>query len=296
MSKSFRFIPYEIFEGAHNMAIDEAILDAHLEGSSPVTLRVYGWQPHAVSLGYAQKFSKEQFENFENRGFAVVRRPTGGRAVLHTGELTYSFVASSADKASTARDASYDSSGTTLTSNGNDGVLGTSIAQAYMQICEGLLNAMKILGVELSVGAASRSYKDFHDCFQATTNADLHYHGKKMIGSAQLRRHNAVLQHGSILLDQSQELMTDLLGVKSSRKEISTNPNGADSQNNVSAARHANLFEVLDKSLSIDEMQDALRKGFEEAFGSPFENGELTDRERKLAESYRAKYEFHSLV
>lgn len=293
MSKSFRFIPYEIFEGAHNMAIDEAILDAHLEGSSPVTLRIYGWQPHAVSLGYAQKFSKEQVENFEKRGFAVVRRPTGGRAVLHTGELTYSFVASSANEASTASDASDGGSGTTIANNDKDGVLGTSIARAYMQICEGLLNAMKILGVELSVGTASRSYKDFHDCFQATTNADLHYNGKKMIGSAQLRRHNAVLQHGSILLNQSQELMTDLLGVKSSKKEPSMNSN---STNNMSEPRHANLFEVLDKTLSIDEMQEALRKGFEEAFGSPFENGELTDRERKLAESYRAKYEFHSLV
>jgi|AGTN01.2.fsa_nt_gi Lipoate-protein ligase A len=262
MSKSFRFIPYEIFEGAHNMAIDEAILDAHREGASPATLRIYGWQPHAVSLGYAQKFSKEQVETFEKRGFAVVRRPTGGRAVLHTGELTYSFVASTVGDSS-------------------DGVLGTSVAQAYMQICQGLLNAMAILGVELSVGSASRSYKDFHDCFQATTNADLHYNGKKMIGSAQLRRGNAVLQHGSILLEQPQELMADLLGGTPSAPGVT---------------RHANLFEVLESSLSVDEMQDALKKGFEEAFDSPFAKGELTEWERQLAESYRTKYEFPSLV
>jgi len=289
MSKAFRFIPHELFEGAHNMAIDEAILDAHLEGSSPVTLRIYGWKPHAVSLGYAQKFSKEQVENFESRGFAVVRRPTGGRAVLHTGELTYSFVACTACDDKT-------------------GVLGSSIAQAYMQICQGLLNAVAILGVELSVGTASRAYKDFNDCFQATTNADLHYNGKKMIGSAQLRRHNAVLQHGSILLHQSQELMTELLGAKSSFKEGSKKQEGIDLQdgttgdavsekrNNASIQRHANLFEIIGKELTVDEMQDALKKGFEEAFGSPFEKGEITLRELQLAESYRTKYEFHSLV
>lgn len=271
------------------MAIDEAILDAHLEGSSPVTLRIYGWKPHAVSIGYAQKFSKEQVENFEGSGFAVVRRPTGGRAVLHTGELTYSFVASTAG-------------------DDKDGVLGTSISQAYMQICQGLLNAMATLGVELSVGTASRSYKDFNDCFQATTNADLHYNGKKMIGSAQLRRHNAVLQHGSILLNQSQELMTELLGAKSSFKESSKNFDEFQSYSGTAEdtdsekiggrtrQRHANLFEILGKELTVAEMQEALKKGFEKAFGSTFEKGEITLPERQLAESYRTKYEFHSLV
>lgn len=294
------------------MAIDEAILDAHLEGSSPATLRIYGWQPHAVSLGYAQKFSKEQFEAFENRGFAVVRRPTGGRAVLHTGELTYSFVASSANAASTARDATGGVVGTIIASNSNDGILGTSIAQAYMQICQGLLNAMKILGAELSVGAASRSYKDFHDCFQATTNADLHYNGKKMIGSAQLRRHNAVLQHGSILLNQPQDLMAELLRVNKKSSEASKDSesstgsessklaessNGSDGNDSaLGGTRHANLFEVLDQALSVVELQNALRKGFEKAFASPFETGKLTDRERQLAQSYRRKYDFIPLV
>src|SRR5687768_17097271 len=118
MSNHWRFIPYAVHDAADNMAIDEAILDAHLEGLVSPTLRIYGWEPRAVSIGYGQKLSYTVESRIRSRGYDVVRRPTGGRAVLHEYELTYSFVGSAghADELS--------------------GALSDSVIGAYKQICQ----------------------------------------------------------------------------------------------------------------------------------------------------------------
>jgi lipoate-protein ligase A len=264
MGKNWRLVTYSVHNAADNMAIDEAILDAHLAGESPPTLRLYGWKPEAVSIGYGQKISPAVEERIHSRGFDIVRRATGGRAVLHAHELTYSFVGSAHQGGGADGD--------------KNSFLSDSVVKAYKQICEGLIRAFRELGLELSLGASSSDYRNAHDCFLATTSADLHYNGKKMIGSAQLRRRNAVLQHGSILLDQPQDLMSNLL-----RDSVSTEP--------ASGTRHANLFDVLGEAVSLERLEGAMKAGFESAFEQTLENGELSLFEQNLLEEYRIRYQ-----
>ncbi|MBX3074897.1 lipoate--protein ligase family protein [Candidatus Obscuribacterales bacterium] len=288
MSKSWRLIPYSVHDAADNMAIDEAILDAHLSGQSPPTLRLYGWKPPAVSIGYGQKLSAPVEERIRSHGFDIVRRATGGRAVLHSHELTYSFIGSA-------------------TSGGSDedAFLSESVVKAYKQICEGLIQAFQELGLELSLGASSAEYRNAHDCFLATTSADLHYQGKKMIGSAQLRRKTAVLQHGSILLDQPQDLMRTLLRDSASKfadgGEVSdatkfsvdaerTDSSLSESEENMNQ-RHANLYEIVREKVTIERLQESMKAGFETAFQHPLVEGGLTDHEKSLAAQHRIKYQ-----
>jgi len=263
------------------MAIDEAILDAHLSGIVPPTLRVYGWEPRAVSIGYGQKLSETVESRIKARGYDVVRRPTGGRAVLHDFELTYSFVGSAG--------------------GADDGALSESVIVAYKQICQGLIHAFKGLGVDLELGESSSNYKDAQDCFLATTSADLHYHGKKMIGSAQLRRKSAVLQHGSILLNQPQHLMAQLLSDPASVPNMNAigdktaSHTGTANDTAVETAadtqRHANLFEIVGEKVKINRLEDALMLGFERAFFHPFRDESLTSEEMHMAQQYRARYQ-----
>jgi len=272
MINNWRLLTYSIHEPAANMAIDEAILDAHLEGKVPPTLRLYGWEPPAVSIGYGQKLSTQLAERIRNRGFDIVRRQTGGRAVLHANELTYSFVGSS-----TSAD------GLNSGQNIEQGVLSSSILSAYKQICQGLILSFRRLGVELELGSSLTPYKDNHDCFLATTSADLHFQGKKLVGSAQLRRRHAVLQHGSILLNQPQDLMRSLLTGSESSSSVD--------EGDDAPARHANLFEILAEDVPISRLQDCLRCGFEEAFQTEFSLADaLSPFEAALAEQYQSRY------
>jgi len=247
MKDNWRLIDYECFDAATNMALDEAILDAHIAGAVPATLRFYGWAPPAVSIGYGQKLPEKARERITARGFDVVRRPTGGRAVLHLDELTYSFVGSGKN-------------------------LGSSVIESYKKICQALILGFKNLGVDVEIGKGQAAGSQMHDCFTATTTADLHYKGKKIVGSAQLRRHDALLQHGSILLCQEQNLMGELLLSK-------VKDAAEDSQ------RHANLFEITGTVVSALELIPAFKAGFEETFDVALEPGDLTDLEwRKVDE------------
>ena len=274
----WRLIPYEVSDAATNMAIDEAILDAHLEGSSPPTLRLYGWSPPAISIGYGQKLSDRVAERIVSQGFGLVRRPTGGRAVLHQGELTYSFIASSGPASGSAVIQSSDHD-ECVVSDSVGARLPGSVIEAYKQICKGIILALTHLGIEVEIGAARGGYQSLEDCFAATTTADLHYRGKKMVGSAQMRRRNGVMQHGSILLEQSQGLMGSLL------RGNAAESGGADVEE-----RHANLFDVLDRKPTIDELSRAMREGFEEAFAVELIESELTERELQLVAELEPKY------
>lgn len=256
---NWRLITYGEFDPAFNMAADEAILEAHLAAEVPPTLRLYGWNPAAVSIGYSQKISEAEIRSITDHGFDVVRRTTGGRAVLHSGDLTYSFVGSSAAENEKTK---------------IQHLLSTSVAAAYKEICQGLIIAMQQFEITLELGSSKSDYRANYDCFRATTNADLQYAGKKMIGSAQLRRKNAVLQHGSILLNQDQKKMSEIFG---------GTYEGAED-------RHANLFEVINRAVSMDELEAALKLGFSQAFAVDFEPSPLTIDERERIEELIPKY------
>jgi lipoate-protein ligase A len=169
------------------MAIDLWLLEQHRHGLHPPALRFYTWSPPAISLGYHQHRWPASWHQLSWQGMPIelVRRPTGGRAVLHQGDLTYAVCTTM--------------SGTRL--------------QVYAAICEFLIQGWRSLGVELHYGGAGRGYIHNPSCFGTATGADLVLaDGTKFIGSAQLRRQTAILQHGSMRLHPDAGLFSQVFG------------------------------------------------------------------------------------
>ncbi|MCL6436740.1 MAG: lipoate--protein ligase family protein [Leptolyngbyaceae cyanobacterium HOT.MB2.61] len=188
--QTWRLIPLLEASGAFQMALDAWLLTQHGQGKHPPTLRFYTWNPAAISLGYHQLRWPEHWQSLSWQGHPVdlVRRPTGGRAVLHYGDLTYTVVTS--------------------------GLKGSRM-QVYQTICEFLLEGWRSLGVDLHYGQAGRGYIKNPNCFGTATSADLVMKdGAKLIGSAQAYQKNAVLQHGSIQLGPDPDLFMQVFGVE----------------------------------------------------------------------------------
>ena len=255
---SWRFLNSGPADGATNMAVDEAILEGVRDGTSPPTLRVYAWEPPTVSIGHSQKASVElDLDECGRRGFGVVRRPTGGRAVLHAGELTYSVV-------------------------GRSGVppLGGSIAESYRAIAGGLLLGLAELGVraELApVSAESRSRGEVAPpCFVSAGRFEVVVAGRKLIGSAQRRIGAAVLQHGSLLTDDTHLELAAVLRVRSE-------PERALIRRTLSR-KATDLSELLEVPVEFEELARAVRTGFESAWRIELSDGTLTERESQTVE------------
>lgn len=180
-ASTWRLIPPIETSGKIQMAIDTWLLEKHRQGEHPPTLRFYTWNPPAISLGYHQK---EYPAHWQQYSLDIVRRPTGGQAVLHQGDLTYAIITSA-------------KRGKRL--------------EVYRHICQFLIEGWHSLGVELHYGDANREYRQNPNCFATATNADLITEaGVKAIGSAQLRRGKAILQHGSMMLSTSKDLYTQV--------------------------------------------------------------------------------------
>lgn len=178
----WRILPFQKLTAFENMAVDEAVLLNADSGNAPPTLRLYGWKPPAVSLGYFQDYYQDiNTANCRALGLDIVRRPTGGKAVLHEHEVTYSVIAPRTDPLFP------------------DSIIGT-----YKVISSCLAHALKSLGIhaisaEPGLERKSRGLDSF--CFSEPSRHELLVAGRKICGSAQLRTKNAFLQHGSLLLD-----------------------------------------------------------------------------------------------
>lgn len=179
------FIPYKVYTGAKNMQIDNDLLEDAIKNNlqEPV-FRLYGWSPSCISLGRNQRndFIDENFLNENN--ICLVRRLTGGRALLHDNEITYSYICP-------------------VSSLEN----GENVTNSYKEISQILIDGFKKLGVELDFGGERKAKGHFDYCMLVSTGADLCYQNKKLIGSAQFRKNGYILQHGSILYDYDKELL-----------------------------------------------------------------------------------------
>jgi lipoate-protein ligase A len=185
---AWRLIPLMTADGATQMAIDRWLFEQHAQGLHPPTLRFYTWEPIALSLGYHQRQFPDHWRSltYKDQPIALVQRPSGGRAVLHQGDLTYAVVASG---------------------------MGLSRKVAYEKICEFLIAGWRSLGVSLHYGTAGRGYIHNPNCFGTATSADLVTDsGYKLIGSAQLRRGECILQHGSMRLCPDLDLFYQVFG------------------------------------------------------------------------------------
>ncbi len=260
----WRLIDSGLADAAANMAVDEAILLAHQAGKVPPTLRFYGWRPAAVSLGYAQRAAGEiNLAACRARGIGVVRRLTGGRAVLHDAELTYSVVVG----------------------EGQAGVPAT-ITAAYHYFSQGLLAGLARLGVEARINIPRAAYGQRQPrshasaaCFDAPAHYEITAAGRKLVGSAQVRKGAAILQHGSLLLRFDPAALAAVL----------RSPVPADLAAML-AARAVGLEELLGRPLEWPELTAAMAAGFGEVLGQLVPGRLTADEEQIAGELAAAKY------
>jgi len=241
--EKWRLIPIETRNAYMNMAIDEAVFRARIRGIVPNTIRFYLWQPSAVSVGRFQKVENEVYvENCKKYGVNIVRRISGGGTVYHDskGEITYSVVA---DKKSLETQ---------------------DIAVVYRKICGGLIEALKILGLNANFSPGSE-----RQC------PNIVVRGKKLSGSAQAHSGNVVLQHGTLLLDVDLEQMFNLLKVPWARfpKDVI-----CVAQNKITSLRHE-----LGVKPEIEDVYSALISGFEKALQISLFKSFLSDFELTFA-------------
>jgi len=193
-----QFIDYEIKTGEKNMQIDSDLLDYAIDNllTEPI-FRLYGWEPACVSLGRNQNDDFLDKEYLKKCGIDVVRRLTGGRALLHDNEITYSYVCP----------VSYLEHG-------------EHVISSYKEICQIFIDKFKTIGIDIDFGTQKQVRTGFDYCMLISTGADLCYKGKKLIGSAQCRKHGYILQHGSILYDYDRELLGKIFGEEVKTDEI----------------------------------------------------------------------------
>lgn len=241
-------------DGATNMATDEAILRAVAAGLVPPTLRVYAWRPACLSLGQAQPFADVDEPACQARGYHIVRRPTGGRAILHADELTYS-----------------------VTTPESDPRVAGGIVESYRQLSEGLLAGLRELGVPgieaHHPDAVNRRAEVNPVCFQVPSTYEITVGGKKLVGSAQMRREGVVLQHGAL------PLMGDIARICT---VLSQQPDPARVR-----ARAATVADILGRPVSFDDAVEAMTRGFASALDVELVPGDLLPQERAWANELR---------
>jgi len=247
-------------DGATNMAVDEAILDAVVEGHGPPTLRFYGWSPPCLSLGRNQPLAEADLEACRAAGVDVIRRPSGGQAVLHRAELTYAVALSQDDPRS------------------EGGVLG-----GYRRLSEGLLAGLRRLDVDAvqACGARPAEGPPSPICFDRPTDYEICFGGRKLIGSAQWRRRGGVLQHGSLPLRGDLTRIVDLV--------VLTHRDPATEKRRL-AGRVISLEEARGRSVSFDDAARALAQGLAAVLNLELVPGSLTPRERAAVDDLRVRY------
>lgn len=250
---NWRLIETQEADAYTNMAVDEAILEAVAHGESPPTLRFYTWQPAAVSLGYFQRVADVNQSALQKHGFDLVRRMTGGRAILHQCELTYSLSAP-------------------VEVMGQD----HSVLGVYLAISRGLLAGLAKVGVsaDMQPEMPSRSTKGAV-CFAVPSRYEIVWQGRKLVGSAQTRRSNAFLQHGSILLSADLAAICAIHGLPGEYQQDL-------------ALRMVTLQEILGKTPPLSELAGNLTAGMTEALGVTWQPTDLSDKEKQMAGELKA--------
>ncbi|WP_121642882.1 octanoyltransferase LipM [Bacillus vallismortis] len=272
--ETWRFIDSGNANPAFNMALDEALLYWHSEKKIPPVIRFYGWNPATLSVGYFQNIKKEiNFEAVHKYNLGFVRRPTGGRGVLHDQELTYSVIVSEEHPEMPA-----------------------TVTEAYRVISEGILQGFRNLGLD-AYFAIPRTEKEKESlknprssvCFDAPSWYELVVEGRKVAGSAQTRQKGVILQHGSILLDLDEDKLFDLFLYPSERVRERMQRNFKN--------KAVAINELTEKRVTMDEARKAFKEGFETGLNIHLEPYELSQEEfdfvQHLAETKYASDEWN---
>ena len=220
-------------------------------GGKVSTVRVYGWNPPAISLGWNQSWDEIRMDRVEAAGIDVVRRPTGGRGILHENELTYSVVMHAE---------------------------GANIPSIYNKISLALVAGLQTLGVDASLERSQPHFPSLYRkveaaaCFVSSARNEIMVGGKKLVGSAQRRYAAArggeiVLQHGSILLGPEHRRLVDFLVLTPDQREYLSEQ---------LTSRTTDLREVLGTPVSFEDVASAVRTGFEEVWNVDFDSKSST--------------------
>src|SRR5690554_1820601 len=232
------------------MAVDETIFYSYLQQGAPGTLRFYRWRPPAVSIGCFQDYRQDiDRAACVKKGYEWVRRPTGGRAVLHEDEITYCLVAGE-----------------------REGFSG-SVLPDYLKVAEGFKEGFHLLGVKVDVAPGERKNSDCSAaCFTAVSWYEIVTGGKKLVGSAQRRKKPAFMQHGSILLRFHPENLLAVLGRKAGPQQVG-----------VLRQQVTCLEEIMGYRPEENKVITALVEGLSRVLGISWAPGILTPSEKKLA-------------
>lgn len=234
-----------LHNGHTNMKIDKGIAHACGKGLTPSTLRFYGWSPPAVSIGYSQRPERDiDIDYCKRYGIDIVRRPTGGRAVLHDCELTYSIIFE----------------------EGNKVILG-DLQATFKVISESLIIGLRYLGIDAQLADGKRDRVDRlcnrdPACFSSHSPYEILINGKKIIGSAQRRFQGVILQHGSILIDIDRQRLAYIFKVRymEDRERLI----------NDFHKKIISLNEVNQDTFSFSDVMNAMIKGFRDRLGIEF--------------------------
>lgn len=287
-SATWRIINSPAADGATNMAIDESILETVRQGQSPPTLRLYTWKPACLSIGRFQRAARSvDRDALASLGYDFVRRPTGGRAVLHDDELTYAVIANATELAGA-------------------GSGGTGVLDTYLALSRGLAAGLARMGipVELAPRDAGRAHRGCGRggdgcsetgsggrvggsaaCFDSPSAYELLAAGRKIVGSAQVRRGSTLLQHGSIPISMNFAVAEAAMGMPKG--------SGADLSRCVATVGEfiAGFPTEISSEEVIAQLAEAIARGLMSEVMEAAQPGELTRVELDLASQLRAKYQ-----
>lgn len=250
----WRVIPFTYSSASENMAMDEAIFRIHQRKDAPPTLRIYSWRPPSISLGYFQETRSEvDVAACRRHHIDIVRRPTGGKAVLHENDLTYAVIAEERNPLFTPD------------------ILGT-----YRIISGCIADALLELGIHAEMSVDGRTSGDDSlkaVCFSSPSHYELLVNKRKICGSAQVRSRGVFLQHGSILLDFDPVKTCDLLA-----------PREGDREKQIEKLRESvtSVYEQTGSEIGIEKICNVLQRSFMKRLGVEFVEGGLTDEEESL--------------
>ena len=267
--ETWRWLLTPSLPGPANMAIDYAVARLAASGQAPPTVRFYSWKPYCLSLGYHQSLERVNFARCRELGIDVARRPTGGRAVYHAEEWTYSVIFSA-----------------------ESGVYRSSILETYLQISRWLVAGLRRIGVPAELAPVKRSRNVSHTlqgqaCFSVPSSYEIVVAGRKLVGSAQRRWPGAVLQHGSILVGPEHLRIAELFcarrdGVLRVRTRLEK--------------RTAWLRQFLPRPPALEEFSARMAQLWCELFGVRAEPGSLSGEETRLAQNLIPEFDLQSPV
>jgi lipoate-protein ligase A len=248
---SWRLVITEPSSGAWNMALDEALLESVSNYHVLPTLRLFYWNPPCLSLGHAQTYKSLDLDSIKSRGWDLVRRPTGGKAILHTDEITYSVIAPI-----------------------DEPRVKGSILESYQSISNVLIHALKFLGIQANADSIySNDQPSSHQpvCFETPSNYEITVEGKKILGSAQMRKHQSVLQHGSLPISGDLTRINKAFSWESVSSRIEANQR---------LLSHATTLEqILGKVVLCAVIQKVLISSFEKCWNISFRLQNPSDQE-----------------